>query len=97
MKIQKLMKQAQKMQEQMAEEMGALRVEGSSGGGTVTVTMDGNKKLLSVALAREAVDPDEVEMLEDLILAAVSEATRKVEETLNERLGGVTQGLLGQL
>ena len=93
--IQKLMKQAQKMQEQLESEMGQLQVEASSGGGMVSVTMDGKKQLLSISIERESVDPDEVEMLQDLITAAVNEAGRKVDEKLSGHLGGLTQGLLG--
>ena len=92
--LQTLMKQAQKMQERLETEMGQLEVEASSGGGMVNVTMDGKKQLLSIAIEPESVDPDEVEMLQDLILAAVNEAGRKVDEALSDHLGGLTQGLL---
>ncbi len=94
-KLQQLMKQAQKMQEKLESQMGDLRVEATSGGGMVRVGMDGKKQLLSVAIEPESVDPDDLEMLQDLILAAVNEAGRKVDEALSEHLGGVTQGLLG--
>ena len=93
--IQQLMKQAQKMQEQLESEMGQLEVEASSGGGMVNVTMDGKKQIRSITIEPESVDPDEVEMLQDLIVAAVNEAGRKVDEELSEHLGGLTQGLLG--
>ncbi len=93
--LQQLMKQAQKMQEKLESQMGDLRVEATSGGGMVRVGMDGKKQLLSVAIEPESVDPDDLEMLQDLILAAVNEAGRKVDEALSEQLGGVTQGLLG--
>ena len=94
--IQQLMKQAQKMQEKLESQMGDLRIEATSGGGMVRVGMDGKKQLLSIAIEPESVDPDDVEMLQDLILAAVNEAGRKVDEALSEQLGGVTEGLLGQ-
>jgi len=94
--IQQLMKQAQKMQEKLESQMGDLRVEATSGGGMVRVGMDGKKQLLSIAIEPESVDPEDVEMLQDLILAAVNEAGRKVDEALSEQLGGVTEGLLGQ-
>ena len=90
------MKQAQKMQEKLESQMGDLRIEATSGGGMVRVGMDGKKQLLSIAIEPESVDPEDVEMLQDLILAAVNEAGRKVDEALSEQLGGVTQGLLGQ-
>ncbi len=93
--IQQLMKQAQKMQEQLESEMGQLEVEAASGGGMVHVTMDGKKQIRSITLEPESVDPDEVEMLQDLIVAAVNEAGRKVDEELSGHLGGLTQGLLG--
>ncbi len=93
--LQQLMKQAQKMQEKLESQMGDLRIEATSGGGMVRVSMDGKKQLLSIAIERESVDPDDLEMLQDLILAAVNEAGRKVDEALSEQLGGVTQGLLG--
>jgi DNA-binding YbaB/EbfC family protein len=93
--LQQLMKQAQKMQEKLESQMGDLRIEATSGGGMVRVGMDGKKQLLSIAIEPESVDPDDLEMLQDLILAAVNEAGRKVDEALSEQLGGVTQGLLG--
>lgn len=93
--MQQLMKQAQKMQQQLESEMGQLEVEASSGGGMVSVTMDGKKQIRSITIEPESVDPDEVEMLQDLIVAAVNEAGRKVDEELSGHLGGLTQGLLG--
>lgn len=93
--FQKLMKQAQEMQEKLQAEMGQLRVEASSGGGMVNVTMDGTKQLLSITIDPETVDPNDVDMLQDLILAAVNEAGRQVDEALSTHLGGFTQGLLG--
>ena len=93
--LQKLMKQAQKMQERLDTEMGELQVEASSGGGMVNVTMDGKKLVLSITIEPESVDVDDLEMLQDLILAAVNEAGRKVDDALSDHLGGMTQGLLG--
>ena len=94
--IQKMMKQAQKLQRQMLEAQEALaeeRVEATSGGGTVRVVADGQQNILEVKIAPEAVDPDDVEMLEDLVLAAVSEALKKSRELAEERLGAFTKGL----
>ena len=91
--LQKMMKQAQQMQERMEEEMRRMAVEGKSGGGMVTVTLDGKKNLTGISLEPEAVDPDDVEMLEDLVLTAVREAITKSQETATERLGGITGGL----
>lgn len=91
------MKQAQSMQKSLEAEMIQLSVEGTSGGGAVSVTMDGKKNLKSIKISPDAVDPEDLEMLEDLILAAASEASRKVDETLSQQLGGLGGELLGGL
>jgi hypothetical protein len=91
-----MMKQVKKMQEQMMkaqEELANKTVEGSAGGGVVTVTMNGHKKLTNVVIKPEAVDPDDVEMLQDLILTAVNDALAKVDELVNQDLGRFTAGL----
>ena len=93
MNIKQLMKQAQQMQEQMHQKMNTLKVEGSAGGGMVTVEMSGSKEVLSVRIEKEAVDPEDIEMLQDLITAAVNEAGRKVDEAMQEGLGGLTGGM----
>ena len=93
MNIKQLMKQAQQMQEQMQRQMAAIRVEGTAGGGMVKAEMSGNKELLSVTIDKEAVDPEDVEMLQDLIKAAVNEAARKVDEEMQASLGGMTGGM----
>lgn len=95
--FQKLMKQAQQMQEKLEAQMGRIQVEATSGGGMVNVTMDGTKQLQSITIDPESIDTDDVEMLQDLVLAAVNEAARKVDEILSTQLGGVTQGLLGDM
>ena len=95
--LQKLMKEAQKMQERMQEEMEQLRVEAASGGGMVSVQMDGKKRLLSIKINPQAVDPNDVEMLQDLIVAAVGEAARKVDEALAGQVSGMSSDLLGGL
>ena len=86
MNIQKLMKQAQQMQEKLMQEQGALELEVSVGGGMVTVKMNGLKQLLDVQIDREVVDPEDPAMLADLIQAAVNEAGRKVDEELQQKL-----------
>jgi len=91
MNIQQMMKQAQKMQEQMMKELETLRVDATAGGGIVKVEMNGLKEVLSVKIEPEAAS--DVEMLQDLIMAAVNECGRKVDETTNNRLGGVLGGL----
>ena len=84
--INKLMKQAQQMQEQMARQMEELRVEASSGGGVVSVVLNGKKELVELKIAKEAVDPEDVEMLEDLVKAAFHEASRRVDEEVGQQL-----------
>ena len=88
-----LMKQVQQMQEQMQRKMSELRVEGSAGGGMVKATMNGSKELLAVTIDKEAVDPNDVEMLQDLVVAAVNEAARKVDEEMQSSLGAMTGGM----
>ncbi len=91
--LNKLLKQAQKMQEQVQQEMASLEVEESAGGGMVTAKMNGHKLLLRVTLDATLLAPSEKEMLEDLIVAAVNGASNKVDETLQQKLGGLTGGL----
>lgn len=93
-----LMKQAQKMQRQMEEKTKELEdktFEASSGGGAVTVIVSGKKEVLSVKLSEEVVDPDDIEMLEDLIVAATNEALKKQEEASQQVMGSLTGGLGG--
>jgi DNA-binding YbaB/EbfC family protein len=94
--IGKLMKQAQEMQSKMArvqEELGTREVEATAGGGMVTVRMNGKQELLSVKINPEAVDPDDVEMLEDLLMAAFHEARGKAEELMQTEMAKVTGGM----
>lgn len=98
MNQQKLMKQMQKMQEDMAraqEQLAQETVQASAGGGAVTATVTGALDLVSVEISPEAVDPEDVEMLQDVIVAAVNEAMRAAQELANQRLGAVTGGLSG--
>jgi hypothetical protein len=88
-----LMKQVQQMQEQMQQRMSELRAEGSAGGGMVKAVVNGHKELLSIAIDKEAVDPNDVEMLQDLVVAAVNEASRKVDEEMQSQLGAMTGGM----
>ena len=93
-----LMKQAQRMQRQMEEsqrEMEEKEYEATAGGGAVTVKMSGKKEVLSVKLSEEVVDPDDIEMLEDLIVAATNEALRKVDEESTAVMSKLTGGLGG--
>jgi hypothetical protein len=91
-----MMKQVKKMQEQMLkaqEELGNKTVEGSAGGGVVTVSMNGHKKVLGITIKPEAVDPDDVEMLQDLVMAAVNDALNKADELASQDLGRFTGGM----
>ncbi|HUC94120.1 MAG TPA: YbaB/EbfC family nucleoid-associated protein [Paenibacillus sp.] len=91
-----MMKQVKKMQEQMLkaqEELGEKTVEGSAGGGVVSVTVNGHKKVLSVAIKPEAVDPDDIDMLQDLVLTAVNDAIAKADELANKDMGKFTGGM----
>ena len=93
MNIKQLMKQAQQMQDQMQRQMASLKVEGTAGGGMVKIEMNGNKEILSVVIDKEAVDPDDVDMLQDLVKAAVNEAARKVDEEMQSSVGAMTGGM----
>lgn len=96
--MQQLMRQAQKMQEQLAktqEELDAKEYEAQSGGGMVTCKVNGKRELVSLSIRKEAVDPDDVEMLEDLILAAINEALRAGEATREQAMSSVTGGMGG--
>ena len=93
-----LMKQAQKMQRQMEEaqkELDEMELTATAGGGVVEVTVSGKKEIVKVKLAEEVVDPDDIETLEDLIMAAANEALRKAEEANQKTMGKITGGLGG--
>ena len=95
-----LMKQAQRMQRQMEEatkELEAKEYTATSGGGAVSVTVSGKKEVVSVKLSEELVDPDDIEMLEDLIMAATNEAFRQMETESSEAMSKLTGGLGGAL
>lgn len=89
----KMMKQLQQAQEKIQAEIAALVVEASSGGGMVKVEVDGQKQLLSLTIDPEVVSKDDVEMLQDLVVAAVNDASRKVDEAIQEKVGGLTGGM----
>ena len=96
MNMNQLMKQAQKMQKQMAEmqeDLANKTLEISSGGGAVKVTVNGEKKILDLVISPDVVDPDDVEMLQDLIISAVNEAIRQMEESVNSQMSKLTGGL----
>jgi DNA-binding YbaB/EbfC family protein len=91
MNLQQMMKQAERMQKQMAQDMEALRVDSSAGGGIIKVEMNGNKEVLTIKIDPEAAS--DIEMLQDLIVAAINECGRKVDEVMQSKLGGALGGL----
>ena len=95
-----IMKQAQKLQKQMLEiqkEIGEKTVEGSSGGGMVKVTANGRQDILEVKIDPEVVDPEDIELLEDLVLAAVNNAMEKAKDMMEEEMGKLLPGNLGNI
>ena len=96
MNMQQIMAQAQKMQEQLEEAEEGLKdvtIDASAGGGTVKATVTGDMRLQSITIDPEALDPDDVEFLQDMIVAAVNEALRGAEEAANKQLGSITGGM----
>ena len=88
-----MMKQAQQMQERLQKQMAEMRIEASSGGGMVTVVVNGNKQIHSMKIDPEVVSKDDVEMLQDLIVAAINDAQRKADDELSRQMGGMMGGL----
>ncbi len=91
--MQQMMKQAQQMQERLQQQMAEARVEGNAGGGMVTVVMNGAKQVQSVKIDPEVVSKEEVEMLQDLIVAALNDAHRKADDEMQKQMGGLMGGL----
>ncbi|MFJ8248313.1 YbaB/EbfC family nucleoid-associated protein [Peribacillus asahii] len=94
--MQNMMKQMQKMQKKMTEaqeKLGEERIEGTAGGGMVTVIVTGHKEIVDVTIKPEVVDPDDIEMLQDLVLAATNDALKKAEELTNKTMGQFTKGM----
>ena len=94
--MQNMMKQMQKMQKKMAEaqeELGEKKIEGTAGGGMVTVVVTGHKEIVEVTIKPEVVDPDDIEMLQDLVLAATNDALKKADELTNSTMGQFTKGM----
>ena len=88
-----MMKQAQEMQQRLQKQMADIRVEATAGGGMVTVVVNGTKQLQSITIDPEVVSKDDVEMLQDMIVAAFNDAARKVDEQLGQSMGGLMSGL----
>lgn len=94
--MQKMMKQMQKMQKDMAkaqEELSEQTIEGTAGGGMVTVIVNGQKEVVDVMIKEEVVDPEDIEMLQDLVLAATNDALKKMDELTNDTMGQFTKGM----
>jgi nucleoid-associated protein EbfC len=91
--MQQMMKQAQQMQERLQQQLAEARVEGNAGGGMVTVVMNGAKQVQSLKIDPEAVSKEDVELLQDLILAALHDAHRKADEEMQKQMGGMMGGL----
>ena len=93
MNVNQIMKQAQQMQERLQKQMAEMRIEASSGGGMVTVVVNGNKQIQSLKIDPEVVSKDDVDMLQDLIRAAINDAQRKAEEEIGRQMGGLMGGM----
>ena len=93
MNIANVMQQAKEMQDRLKKQMAELRVEATAGGGMVTVVVDGAKQLQSIRIDPEVVSKDDVEMLQDLIVAAINDAHRKADEEMQKSMGGMMGGL----
>jgi hypothetical protein len=93
MNMNKIMQQVQETQKKLQDELAAMRATGTSGGGMVEVTLDGSKQMISMKIDPQAVNPEDVEMLQDLIVAAYNEAFRKADEEAAQKMGSITGGL----
>ena len=93
MNIQNMMKQAQQMQERMQKQMADMRIEATAGGGMVTIVIDGSKQVHAIKIDPEVVSKDDVEMLQDLILAALNDAHRKADEAMSKQMQGMMGGM----
>jgi DNA-binding YbaB/EbfC family protein len=93
MNIQKMMQQAQQMQERLQKQMAELRVEATAGGGMVTVVVNGLKQVQKITIDPEVVSKDDVEMLQDLIVASVNDAQRKVDDEVSRQMSGLMGGM----
>jgi DNA-binding YbaB/EbfC family protein len=93
--LQQMAQQMQRQMQKIQEELGTAMVEGSAGGGAVTVQMNGHRELQSIKIDREVVDPEDVEMLQDLLVAAFSDAAKKAQELAEQRMGPLMGGMKG--
>lgn len=93
--MQQMAQQMQRQMQKIQEELGQATVEGSAGGGAITVTMNGHREVINVAISPEVIDPEDVEMLQDLLLAAINDASKRAQEMAEQQLGPLTGGLSG--
>jgi nucleoid-associated protein EbfC len=93
--LQQMAQQMQRQMQKIQEELGQTMVEGSAGGGAITVTMNGHRELQGITIAPEVVDPSDVEMLQDLLMAAIGDATKKAQTLAEQKMGPLTGGMKG--
>lgn len=93
--LQQMAQQMQRQMQKIQEELGTTMVEGSAGGGAITVTMNGHRELQAITISPDVVDPDDIEMLQDLLLAAFNDASKRAQDLAEERLGPLTGGMKG--
>jgi len=91
--LEQMARQMKRQMQKIQEELATTMVEGTAGGGAITVTMNGHREVQDVKISAEVVDPEDVEMLQDLVLAAVTDATKKAQELAEERMGPLTGGM----
>ncbi len=93
--LQQMAQQMQRQMQKIQEELGTTIVEGSAGGGAITVTMNGHRELQSIKISPEVVDPNDVEMLQDLLMVAVNDASKKAQDLAEQRMGPLMGGMKG--
>lgn len=93
--LQQMAQQMQRQMQQIQEELGNTAIEGSAGGGAINVTMNGHREILAITISPDVIDPDDVEMLQDLILVAINDASKKAQDLAEERMGPLMGGLKG--
>ncbi len=93
--LQQMAQQMQRQMEKIQAELAVAEVEGSAGGGAITVKMNGHRELKGISISPDAIDPDDVEMLQDMLMAAFNDASKKAQEMAEQRLGPLTGGMKG--
>jgi hypothetical protein len=93
--LQQMAQQMQRQMQKIQEELAVTMVEGSAGGGAINVTMNGHRELQAITISPEVVDPDDVEMLQDLLLVAINDATKKAQDLAEKKMGPLTGGMKG--